>query len=197
MDTARDKIVEELIPRLAEAIGAWAAATVAARDEAVSRSQGAMSVMNGDSVATPKRGRKRRVLLIIGLLGGAAAAAMAVMKKSAPKDDPWTTPLADRYESTPNGRHSSTTAVKEATGAAADAAAAAKSGLGDALDEPVGQNPMDLARDIDLTDKDLKDKDLKDKDLPDKDLPDASVPDKDDIKKSGPGKNGSDKNPRS
>jgi len=74
VDTARDKIVDELIPRLAEAISVWAAATTAAKDEAVSRGQGAAAVMSGDAVASPK-GRKRRVLLTLGLLAAAAAAA--------------------------------------------------------------------------------------------------------------------------
>jgi hypothetical protein len=55
------------------------------------------------------------VLLIVGLLAGAAAAAMAVMKKSAPKDDPWTTPLADSYGATPNGRHSAPSPVDKAS----------------------------------------------------------------------------------
>lgn len=115
VDTARDKIVDELIPRLAEAISAWAAASAAAKGETVSRGKGAVAVMSGNAVATPKKGRKRRVLLILTLVGGAAAAVMAFMKKSAPKDDPWTTPLADRYTATPNGRHSTGSPVDEAT----------------------------------------------------------------------------------
>src|ERR1035437_885571 len=94
VDTARDKIVDELIPRLAEAISIWAAASAAAKDEAVSRGQGAAAVISGDAVASPK-GRKKRILLILGLVGAAGAAAMTLMRKSAPKDDPWTTPLAE------------------------------------------------------------------------------------------------------
>jgi hypothetical protein len=196
VDTARDKIVEELIPRLAEAISAWAAATVAVRDEAVSRGQGAASVMSGDSVATPRRGRKRRVLLIVGLLGGAAAAALAVMKNSAPKDDPWTTPLADRHEAAPNGRHSSTTAARDAGDAVAGTSTATKS---EVVDEPNGQNRVDLARDIDLTGQDLTDQELKFKgprDKDPKDLKDAELPATGDGKNTSTDKNGSDQNPR-
>src|SRR5450759_5164673 len=96
VDTARDKIVDELIPRIAEAISVWAAASAVTKDEAVSRGQGAASVISGSAVASPK-GRKKRVLLMLGLVGAASAAAIALMKKSAPKDDPWTTPLADPY----------------------------------------------------------------------------------------------------
>jgi hypothetical protein len=114
VDTARDKIVDELIPRIAEAISAWAAASTTAKDEAVSRGQGAAAVISGNAVAS-RKGRKRRALLILGLLGGAAAAAMAVMKKSAPKDDPWTTPLADTYGAAPNGRHSGSSTPEHAS----------------------------------------------------------------------------------
>lgn len=113
VDTARDKIVDELIPRLAEAISAWAAASAAAKDEALSRGQGAAAVISGDAVASPK-GRKRRVLLAFGVLTAAAAAAMAVMRRSAPKDDPWTTPIADPYVASSNGRHAAATQVDEA-----------------------------------------------------------------------------------
>jgi len=113
VDTARDKIVDDLIPRVAEAISVWAVASAAARDEALSRGQGAASVISGDSVATPKH-KKKRVLLVVGLLAAAGAAAMTVMKKSAPKDDPWTTPLADQSVAASNGRHSAATRVDDA-----------------------------------------------------------------------------------
>jgi hypothetical protein len=99
--------------------------------------------MSGDAVATRKGGRKKRVLLILGLLAGGAAAAMAVMKKSAPKDDPWTTPLADRYDETPSGRHSATSLAEDATGTATST----KSEIIDAVDESDGHNPTDQSKD--------------------------------------------------
>jgi hypothetical protein len=114
VDTARDKIVDELIPRIAEAISAWAAASASARDEAVSRGQGAAAVIAGDAVATP-RGRKKRVFMAFGLVAAMAAAVATFMKRSAPKDDPWTTPLAEAYVAAPNGRHSASSFVDEAT----------------------------------------------------------------------------------
>jgi hypothetical protein len=178
VDTARDKIVEELIPRLAEAISAWAAATAAAKDEAVSRGKGAASVISGDAVASPK-GRKRRLLLVLGLMAGAVAAAMTVMKKSAPKDDPWTTPLADRYEAVPNGRHSATSQVKEAKDHATRAGSTATHETIERLDETGSTKPMDLAKDIDITAKDDANK---------------REPNKDDTKKSGANQSGTHKN---
>jgi hypothetical protein len=143
VDTARDKIVDELIPRIAEAISAWAAASSAAKDEAVSRGQGAAAVISGNAVASPK-GRKRRALLILGLLGGAAAAAMAVMRKSAPKDDPWTTPLADTYGTAPNGRHSASSPLDTASTMAANEPAPT---VGDSLSDAVSPSPKDPAPD--------------------------------------------------
>ena len=62
VDTARDKIVEELLPRIAAALTAAAAASVAAREEALAvgheaavRGSGAKSVLVGEAVAKHKR----------------------------------------------------------------------------------------------------------------------------------------------
>ncbi len=107
VDVARDKIVDDLLPRVTEAITAWAAASAAAKDEALSRGAGAAAVVTGDAVARPKRKKRGRVLMILGALGAAGAAAAAFMRKSAPKDDPWSTPLEDRYVAPTTGRHSS------------------------------------------------------------------------------------------
>jgi hypothetical protein len=154
VDTARDKIVDELIPRIAETISAWAVASAAARDEAVSRGQGAAAVISGDSVARPK-GKKRRILLALGVLTAAGGAAMAVMKNSAPKDDPWTTPLADQDVATSNGRHSTPGRVGEAD-------AAKTSGILDALDEAGAPSPMDPVGDADLAEIDANGADVND-----------------------------------
>ena len=113
VDTARDKIVDDVLPRLIEAIEAFAAASAAAKDEALSRGSGAAAVISGDSVAAPKHKRKGRVLLILGFLAAAAAGAATFMKKSAPKDDPWATPVGDPYVAPSTGRHSSVTAVDD------------------------------------------------------------------------------------
>jgi len=160
VDTARDKIVDELIPRIAEALSAWAAASAAARDEAISRGQGAAAVISGDAVASPK-GKKRRVLVALGLLAGAAAAATAVMRKSAPKDDPWTTPLADSYVASSNGRHSAATKVEEATDTTR-----IDSELIDGLGEDSGPSPLDPAAEASMAvdgDADADHKDTGDK----------------------------------
>jgi hypothetical protein len=106
VDTARDKIVDELLPRVTEAITAWAAASAAAKDEALSRGADAVAVISGDAVASPRHKKRRKVVLTLGLLSAAGAAAAAFMKKSAPKDDPWATPLEDPYVAPSSGRHS-------------------------------------------------------------------------------------------
>jgi len=155
VDTARDKIVDDLIPRVAEAISVWAVASAAARDEALARGQGAASVISGDSVAKPRH-KKKRVLLVVGLLAAAGTAAMAVMKKSAPKDDPWTTPLADQGLATSNGRHS----------AAARADEAEKKSDSEILDalEDSGPTPVDPAGDPSLKVNDAAEPEASDKD---------------------------------
>ena len=172
VDTARDKIVDELLPRVTEAITAWAAASAAAKDEAVSRGTGAAAVISGDAVATPKpRKKKGRVLLTLGLVGAAVAAANAFMKKSAPKDDPWATPLADPYVAPSNGRHAGLTPVRDAdedptdTLAVADPAAAAEdtdagpeaeAQIIEALTEGDAPDAADPATDEDHSEKDRK-----------------------------------------
>ena len=178
VDTARDKIVDELIPRVAEAISVWAAASAAARDEAVSRGQGAAAVISGDAVATPRGGRKKKVLLGLGLIGAAGAAAMTVMKKSAPKDDPWTTPLADSYPNASNGRHSAGSLVDEATSKATTETKAGTSEIVDFLDEKGAPSPLDPTGDGELNTTDV---------------PDEPGSGKDDTDKSSANKNGADK----
>lgn len=97
VDTARDKIVEEMLPRAAEAISALsAAAAAAASSEAQRRGSGAASVLSGKAVAKPRR-RKGKLLLLLGLLAAAGAAAAVFVKKTAPKDDPWAAPLSEPY----------------------------------------------------------------------------------------------------
>ena len=107
VDVARDKIVDELLPRVTEAITGWAAASAAAKDEVVARGAGAAAVVSGDAVAKPKRKKKGKAMLTLSLLGAAAAGAAAFLKKSAPKDDPWATPLEDSYIAPSNADASS------------------------------------------------------------------------------------------
>jgi hypothetical protein len=114
VDTARDKIVDELLPRIAEAITALAVASTAAKNESVSRGQGAAAVLSGDAIASPTHSKKSRMLLILGVLAAAAAATMAVLKKSAPMDDPWTTPLAAPYVAPSTDRRSAATPGEDA-----------------------------------------------------------------------------------
>jgi hypothetical protein len=150
VDTARDKIVEDLLPRLTESIAAFAAATTAAKEEAVSRGTGAASVISGNAVATPKHKRRRQVLLVLGVLGAVAAGVAAFMRKSAPKDDPWATPLADPYVAPASSRQSDT-----ASGWASPDVAASVDGA--ALDGTDAPGPQDAVADADLAGSDKDD----------------------------------------
>jgi hypothetical protein len=69
---------------------------------------------------------------------------MAVMRRSAPKDDPWTTPLADSGAATSNGRHSATARADEAD------ATRTESEILDALDDTSTPSPLDPVGDPDL-----------------------------------------------
>lgn len=154
VDTARDKIVDELLPRIAETIATWSAASAAAKDEALSRGQGAAAVISGGAVASPKHQKKGRVLLALGLLGATVAAVMAFMKRSAPKDDPWTTPLADPYVAASNGQHSTVAPVEVDV-----ELAAAGSEIIAPLDETGLTTSLDPASDGELADRDGKERD--------------------------------------
>jgi hypothetical protein len=150
VDTARDKIVDELLPRVAEAITALAAASTAAKAEALSRGQGASAVLSGDAVASGKHKKKKgRVLLILSVLAAAAAAAIAFLKKPAPKDDPWTTPLADPYVPSPTVRHPAAAPDEEPT-----ATAPTELHLTEDLDETDAPDPLHPSQESDLAGKD-------------------------------------------
>jgi hypothetical protein len=131
VDTARDKIVDDVLPRITAALTAAAAASAAAREEALAvgheaaaRGAGAKMVLTGEAVAKQRRalGKGGRVGLIVGLVAVLGAAAAYFAKRSAPKDDPWATPLEDPYVAPAVGVDSSLAATPE------DAAGAAVTG---------------------------------------------------------------------
>ena len=106
VDTARDKIVDDVLPRITAALAAAAAASAAARDEAVAagheaavRGSGAKSVLVGEAVAKHKRhlGKGGKLAVVAGIVAVLGAAAAYFVKRSAPQDDPWATPLPDPY----------------------------------------------------------------------------------------------------
>jgi hypothetical protein len=160
VDTARDKIVDDLLPKVAEAIAAVAAASAAARANAVDltdRSGDALSVLKGEAVAKPRH-RKGKVLLTLGILAAVAAAAAAFFKKSAPREDPWATPLGDTYTApgtTGAGASGSATATakdkvtslaetaKDKATAAAETAKEKASEVADAAKEKAGKKDED------------------------------------------------------
>jgi hypothetical protein len=126
VDAARDKLVDDLLPRLVVAVNAAAAAGHAASDaseEVRSRSKGAAAVLTGDAVAKPKHRRGRRFLLFA-MIAAAVSAAVAVVKSRTAKDDPWAIP-STTYPGTnatsPAATTPSSTSSTLASGAAADA----------------------------------------------------------------------------
>jgi hypothetical protein len=125
VDAARDKLVEDLLPRLVVALNAAAAAGHAASDageEVRTRSKGAAAVLSGDAVAKPKRHRGRRFLLLA-MIAAAVSAAVGVVKSRSAKDDPWAIPSTTYPATNATGpaTTSSATSSTLASGAAADA----------------------------------------------------------------------------
>lgn len=98
VDKSRDKIVDELLPRLSELVAALAASSLAVKDEVTDRTNGAAAVLSGEAEAQPKGGARAKLLLILSVLAGALAAAAAVFsQRRKSDDDPWATPLSDPY----------------------------------------------------------------------------------------------------
>jgi hypothetical protein len=94
VDAARDKLVEELLPRLVVALiaaGAAGHAASVAGDEVRHRTKGAAAVLSGDAVAKPKRHRGRTFMLVA-MLTAAVGAAIAALKSRAGREDPWAIP---------------------------------------------------------------------------------------------------------
>jgi hypothetical protein len=86
---ARDRVVDDLLPKLAEAIAAASAAAILARDNAVESAQETATAAVKNLPSNRRKRRRRRVLFLamaIAAVGGAAAAFKARSKQ----EDPWT-----------------------------------------------------------------------------------------------------------
>lgn len=103
VDAAREKL-DELVPRLVEALTAAAAAGVAAgttAGEYKARSGDAVAVLRGEAVAKRKSGGGFRKLALLSLVPAAVAAAYAAYQSRQPKDDPWAVPTGTYPAYTP------------------------------------------------------------------------------------------------
>jgi hypothetical protein len=89
VESARDKVVDDLLPRLAEAAVAAAAAAAAARDNAVETAQ-EKAVEAARNLPANKRRRRRRRFALIATLAAAGAAGAAAWKSRQAQSDPWT-----------------------------------------------------------------------------------------------------------
>ena len=90
VESAKDTFVDEVLPKVAQAIATVAAGAVAAKSaatEVAHNAPDAYSVLKGESAAK-KKGRGKWVLLLGALAAGAAVAAY---RKSTAKPDPWAT----------------------------------------------------------------------------------------------------------
>src|SRR5690625_3755431 len=86
IDDARDKTVDELIPKVVAAVSAAAATAQAAQEEARKRTKGAAMVLTGDAKAKPKRSGTKWP--VIGLGDAAAAGAYVAWSRRQQQEDP-------------------------------------------------------------------------------------------------------------
>lgn len=100
IDAARDKLVEEVLPKLVEAITAATSQASAVREEATSRGSDAVAVLKGEAVAKPKKKHRVRKVLMLGGVVAAGAAAVKAMRGK--KDDPWAAPAGANTWATPS-----------------------------------------------------------------------------------------------
>ncbi len=117
IDAARDKLVDEVLPRLVDAINAATTQAAAAKDHALDVGSDVLQVIKGDAVVKPKKKHRVRKVLMLGGLVAAGAAAFKAFR-GGPKDDPWAAPAASTSSWAP-----ATTPAASPT-AAAEAAAA-------------------------------------------------------------------------
>ncbi len=90
VETARDKLVDDLLPRIAEAAVAAAAAAAAARDNAVESAQEAAEQAARNLPANRRKRRRRRFALAATLVAAGAAGAAAWKSRQGERPDPWT-----------------------------------------------------------------------------------------------------------
>lgn len=124
VESARSAFVEDVLPKVAEAVATLAAGAAAAKSTAsdtAHRAPDALAVLKGDA-AVKRSGGGRKFFLFAGL-AALAAAAWSVFRKNQSKDDPWATPA---YTPPSHGRASTLDdSVTDAATTARDKAAAA------------------------------------------------------------------------
>jgi hypothetical protein len=92
----RDKVVDDLLPKLAEAVAAASAAAIAARDNAVETAQERATHVvenfpaNKKAQKKARRRQRRRRFLIFTVITAAAGAAAVAWKQRSANQDPWT-----------------------------------------------------------------------------------------------------------
>lgn len=104
VDSTREKLVEDVLPKIAEGAAAATAAAAAAKVAASERGAGAYSVLKGDAVAVEPAAKKRRsvgkLFLLLGILAAAGAALFSVLRRKDDSSDPWAQPYPT-YPPTP------------------------------------------------------------------------------------------------
>jgi hypothetical protein len=90
VESARDKVVDDLLPRIAEAATAAAAAAAAARDDAVESAQERATVAAANLPVNRRKRRRRRLALLTMVAAAGAAGFAALRSRRTAAEDVWT-----------------------------------------------------------------------------------------------------------
>jgi len=87
LETARERVRDDLVPRLAEAVTAAVAAVEPAREEVKHRGGAALAALRGEEVVVRRKKRRwPKLLVVLGAVGAAGAAVSAWLKQRSEPD---------------------------------------------------------------------------------------------------------------
>jgi len=86
----RDRVVDDVLPRLAAGVAAASVAAASARDHAVESSNSAIANLPANKKKAKRRARRRRFLFLT-IAFAAIGAGVAAAKARSKQEDPWTT----------------------------------------------------------------------------------------------------------
>jgi hypothetical protein len=89
VDATRERLLEDLLPRVAATITAAGASGAASAELARHRSEDALAVLRGEAVAKRPRRKRKGLLVVLLLLAAAGGAAFGVLRKQSHDADPW------------------------------------------------------------------------------------------------------------
>lgn len=150
VEPAVSKVKGDVLPKVAGAVAAAAAASEPAREEAMHRGSAALAALRGEIEAPkPKKRRLRKLLLLTSLVGAAVAGWKAWMAKSSNQPEPWATPIGSASGGYGSGTGTSAGSTNGAASSSTSSGAAADTKTGPTLvtDDAAGASPDEALAD--------------------------------------------------